>query len=39
VAEKAYEEIITLPLYPSMSDSDVDDVITAVQKVVRAYLK
>jgi len=39
VAEKAYEEIITLPLYPSMSDSDVDDVITAVRKVVSAYLK
>jgi len=39
VAEAAYEEIITLPLFPSMSDDDVEDVIRAVHKVVRAYLK
>ena len=39
VAEAAYEEIITLPLFPRMSDNDVEDVITAVRKVIRAYLK
>ena len=39
VAETAYEEIISLPMFPHMSDGDVEDVITAVRKVVRAYLK
>lgn len=38
-AEAAYEEIITLPLFPRMGDNDVEDVITAVRKVVRAYQK
>jgi len=37
VAEKAYEEIITLPLFPAMSDRDAGDVIKAVKKVLRAY--
>ena len=36
-AENAYERIITLPLYPGMSDSDADDVIAAVRKVKAAY--
>ncbi|MGA7991381.1 MAG: UDP-4-amino-4,6-dideoxy-N-acetyl-beta-L-altrosamine transaminase [Thermoanaerobaculia bacterium] len=34
-AEAAYEEIITLPLFPRMSDEDVRDVIDAVNKVTR----
>jgi UDP-4-amino-4,6-dideoxy-N-acetyl-beta-L-altrosamine transaminase len=33
-AEKHYEEIISLPLYPGMSNADVDDVIKAVNKVI-----
>ena len=33
-AEKLYERIISLPLYYSMSDKDVDSVITAVKKVI-----
>lgn len=37
VAEEAYEEILTLPLFPRMSNNDVEDVITAVRKVVEAY--
>jgi perosamine synthetase len=37
VAEAAYEELITLPLFPSMSDGDVGDVIEAVRKVMSAY--
>ncbi|WP_010097569.1 UDP-4-amino-4,6-dideoxy-N-acetyl-beta-L-altrosamine transaminase [Ornithinibacillus scapharcae] len=36
-AEKLYETIITLPLFPSMSQRDVDDVISAVQKVLGYY--
>jgi perosamine synthetase len=34
VAEAAYERILTLPLFPRMSDGDVEDVIAAVRKVV-----
>ncbi len=33
-AEKYYEEAITLPLFPKMSDKDVEDVISAVKKVI-----
>lgn len=38
-AEKLYEEIITLPLYPAMTVRDVKDVIQAVQKVISFYAK
>lgn len=37
VAEAAYEEIITLPVFPTMTDADADDVVRAVAKVVGAY--
>jgi len=37
VAEEAYERLISLPMFPAMSDEDVHDVIRAVQKVVSAY--
>jgi len=37
VAEAAYERIITLPIFPGMTDEDVQDVITAVSKVVEEY--
>ena len=33
VAEAAYEEILSLPLFPAMTEQDIDDVITAVCKV------
>lgn len=33
-AEKLYEEIITLPLYPGMSEDDVDYVIESMAKVI-----
>lgn len=38
-AEKLYEEIITLPLFPAMLESDVQDVIHAVYKVVTYFTK
>lgn len=38
-AEILYEEIITLPLFPKMKDSDVQDVIKAVQHAIKAYAK
>jgi UDP-4-amino-4,6-dideoxy-N-acetyl-beta-L-altrosamine transaminase len=37
IAERAYDEMITLPLWPGMSDGDVDDVVTAVRRVLTAY--
>lgn len=36
-AEKLYEEIITLPLFPAMSKNDVMDVINGVKKVISFY--
>ncbi len=36
-AEKIYESIMSIPLYPKMTDQDVDDVIHAVKKVVENY--
>ena len=37
VAEDAYERLITLPMFHGMSDRDVEDVITAVNRVIRHY--
>jgi dTDP-4-amino-4,6-dideoxygalactose transaminase len=34
VAEEAYKRIVSLPLYPRMTEGDVEDVIAAVQRVV-----
>jgi len=39
VAESAYERLISLPIFPMMSDRDVDDVIQACTKVTEAYRK
>ncbi len=36
-AEGAYERMISLPLFPAMTDTDVEDVIRAVTKVCQAY--
>lgn len=36
-ADRAYERILTLPMFPKMTDKDVDDVIEAVRKVLGAY--
>ena len=38
-AESYYEEAMSIPLYYSLTDKDVDDVITAVKKVVEYYKK
>jgi perosamine synthetase len=37
VAETAYEQILSLPMFSGMSDSDAHDVIDAVQKVTEVY--
>ena len=38
-AEKLYDEMMSLPLYYGMTDKDVEDVITAVKKIVDYYKK
>jgi dTDP-4-amino-4,6-dideoxygalactose transaminase len=38
-AEKYYEEVMSIPLYYSLADEDVEDVITAVKKLVDYYRK
>ena len=37
VAEAAYEQILSLPMFPGMTDADVRDVVEAVTKVVGAF--
>jgi perosamine synthetase len=37
IAEQAYDEMITLPIWPGMQDADVGDVVAAVHRVVEAY--
>jgi perosamine synthetase len=37
VAEAAYEELLSLPIFPSMNNDDVKDVVKAVNKVCDAY--
>ena len=39
VAEDAYNRLISLPMFHSMTDQDVEDVIAAVSKVCEAYGK
>lgn len=39
IAEELYEEIITVPLYYSLTNNDVQDVIDAVEKVINYYRK
>ena len=36
-AEKLYEEIISLPLFPAMSEQDIDDVISSVQQTIKTF--
>ena len=38
-AEKLYDEIMSLPLYYSMTDEDVEDVIRAVRRICEYYRK
>ena len=39
VAESIYKGIMSIPLYPMMTDEDVESVITAVKKVINYYRK
>ena len=38
-AEKVYKGIMSIPLYPRLTDDDVNDVIHAVKKIVENYRK
>ena len=37
IAESSYDRLVTLPLWPGMTDRDVSDVVCAVRRVVAAY--
>jgi dTDP-4-amino-4,6-dideoxygalactose transaminase len=39
VALHAYQRTISLPIYPGMTDEDVEDVIAAVDQIVKKYRK
>jgi perosamine synthetase len=39
VAENAYEQLVTLPLFPTMTEKDVADVVHALRKVLLTYAK
>jgi len=39
VAENAYEQLISLPMFHGMTGSDVQDVVSAVHKVMSAYMQ
>ena len=38
-AEAIAERILTLPIFPAMTDGDIDDVIAALRKVLAYYLR
>jgi perosamine synthetase len=38
-AEAAYEEILTIPMFPRMTDRDVEDVVTAFGKVIGTRMR
>lgn len=35
VAEKVYKQILTLPIFPEMTDNDINDVISAIDKIIK----
>ena len=39
MAEAAYDRLLSLPMFPGMTDDDVSDTVTAVRKVVESALK
>jgi perosamine synthetase len=39
IAEAAYERLISLPLYPRMTDADAAQVVEAVGKIAEAYAR
>ena len=39
IAERAYERLLSLPIFPGMTDHDVDDVVCALDKVLSCYAR
>ena len=37
VAEKVYKQIITLPIFPLMTNQDIEDVVKSIDKVINYY--
>ena len=36
-AMHAYQRVVSLPIYPGMTDDDVEDVIAAVEQIIAAH--
>ncbi|MCK5016993.1 MAG: DegT/DnrJ/EryC1/StrS family aminotransferase, partial [Candidatus Peribacteraceae bacterium] len=39
ISEEIFRRVISLPIFPKMTDNDVNDVIQAIEKVVKHYKK
>lgn len=39
VAEREYERILSLPIFPGMSNQDVDDVVAVMKKITKQYAR
>ena len=39
IAEDTYQRVISLPIYPAMSEKDICDVVNAVKKISYHYRK
>lgn len=39
VSEKAYGQLLTIPIFPTMTDKDIEDVIKAMNKVISIYCR
>jgi len=39
IAQKWYEQALTIPLFPKMTDDDINSVIEAVKKVIQYFAK
>ena len=38
IAETEYERLISIPIFPSMKENDVEDVVNALRKVIKGYM-
>ena len=39
ICEKVYKQVVSLPIYPQMINSDIDNVIEAIEKIAKFYGK
>jgi len=37
VAEKVYKQIITLPIFPTMTEKNIEEVVNSIKKIIFNY--